>query len=464
MRVLAALCVVALDAARGAPDAAQVARVQQQIAETRREILELYGADLDGLSEGVVFPGGPQGRKQLVERFLRAFALGDSFVIAVGGMSDVAGHGNYFEEAYPNVCGDALRPVFEAAGVRFQVRNMAMGGVPSFPNSVCMADNFGGDADVVVWDFRMVERDVHKGELFIRQALLMPRAPFVMYKRYQSYLRKDLKYAWEPAGLHVVDEMAAYNKLKKRSPALQNDRFCAKDPCPCPGQVRWHAGFKLQRFRGHHMALAYLDLFADAVATYGALLADGGAPGPDDPRWTIRRRPTLPEPFSKPLQAAFGSTAYRCAMTWQPRVGRGLLDLVDPQLGINGWELRHPSERTKKVTEQGQGACHYRDEKRSLVGNAKSHWVFFNVPGVRDGGSIAFCGDFASRKFQDYALIVVNQEEVMGELEPWLESKTLGVASACFSTSHNVVEGDNVVGFRVVSGDLSLALTHLVWT
>lgn len=105
------------------------------------------------------------------------------------------------------------------------------------------------------------------------------------------------------------------------------------------------------------MALAYLDLFADAVATYGALLADGGAPGPDDPRWTIRRRPTLPEPFSKPLQAAFGSTAYRCAMTWQPRVGRGLLDLVDPQLGINGWELRHPSERTKKVTEQGQGQC-----------------------------------------------------------------------------------------------------------
>ena len=82
----------------------------------------------------------------------------------------------------------------------------------------------------------------------------MPRAPFVMYKRYQSYLRKDLKYAWEPAGLHDVDEMAAYNKLKKRSSALQNDRFCAKDPCPCPGQVRWHAGFKLQRFRGPRRA------------------------------------------------------------------------------------------------------------------------------------------------------------------------------------------------------------------
>ena len=154
-------------------------------------------------------------------------------MIAVGGMSDVAGHGNYFEEAYPNVCGDALRPVFEAAGVRFQVRNMAMGGVPSFPNSVCMADNFGGDADVVVWDFRMVERDVHKGELFIRQALLMPRAPFVMYKRYQSYLRKDLKYAWGPAGAARRRRDGGLQQAEEAVAALQNDRFCAKDPCPC---------------------------------------------------------------------------------------------------------------------------------------------------------------------------------------------------------------------------------------
>ena len=126
MRIIAA-CLAFLSVvapSRGVPDAAQVARVQQQITEARQEVLQLYGADLDGLSEGVVFPGGPQIRQQLVERFLRAFALGDSFVIAVGGISDVAGHGNYFEEAYPNVCGDALRPVFEAAGVRFQVRNM----------------------------------------------------------------------------------------------------------------------------------------------------------------------------------------------------------------------------------------------------------------------------------------------------------------------------------------------------
>jgi len=269
------------------------------------------------------------------------------------------------------------------------------------------------------------------------------------------------------AALHVVDEMKAYNLLKKKgSPGVADDRFCAGDPCPCPGQVRWHAGYKLQRFRGHHLALAYLDMFAEAVSKYGALLADGGAPGADAARWAIAPRDPgdLPAIKNAKVQPLFGSATFRCAFTWQPKVGKSLLDLVDPQLGVNGWKMQHPSPRVASVTEQGQGKCHYRDEKRSLVGNAQSHWIFFNVPDVADGGVIAFCGDFKSHKFGEYALIVVNQEEVMGELSVWLESKTLGIASACFSTAHNVVEGENVIGFRVTSGDLSMSLTHLIWS
>lgn len=46
---------------------------------------------------------------------------------------------------------------------------MAMGGVPSYPSSMCMADAFGHDADVVMWDFRMVEHVSLNGEIFIRQ-------------------------------------------------------------------------------------------------------------------------------------------------------------------------------------------------------------------------------------------------------------------------------------------------------
>jgi len=167
-RVLVALVAAGVTApARGAPDAAACDKVERQIAKTRAAILGEYGPQATAalFREGVEFLDAG-GRAKVVGRLARAFALSDSFVVAVGGMSDVAGHGNMFEESYPNVCGDSLRDVFLEAGVRFQVRNMAMGGVPSFPNSVCMADNFGADADVVVWDFRMVERDPQKGELY----------------------------------------------------------------------------------------------------------------------------------------------------------------------------------------------------------------------------------------------------------------------------------------------------------
>ena len=233
------------------PDASKVAEVEAKIAATRSSLLKIFGEGLDPshtfdaahMRVGVEFFDVGAGRSAVVERFVRAFALGDSFVIAVGGMSDVAGHGNLFDEAYPNVCGDSLRPLMEEAGIRFQVRNMAMGGVPSFPNSVCMGDNFGHDADVIVWDFRMVERDEVKGELYVRQALMQPRSPFIMFKRKNSYLNK-LKYAHAPGGLHVIDEMQAYNALKKlNSPGVANDKFC-EAACECPGQVRCFVGNK----------------------------------------------------------------------------------------------------------------------------------------------------------------------------------------------------------------------------
>ena len=69
-------------------------------------------------------------------------------------------------------------------------------------------------------------------------------------------------------------------QVKLRSPGVANDTFC-EAACDCPGQVNWHAGWKMQRFRGVHMALAYLDMFQGAVDEYKALLAAGAVP----PRW-----------------------------------------------------------------------------------------------------------------------------------------------------------------------------------
>ena len=84
-------------------------------------------------------------------------------------MSDTAGHGNLFNDSYPLVMRDTIRDIMALANIKFDVRNMAMGGVPSYPSSMCMKDVWGSDADVIMWDFRMVEHDALKGELYIRQ-------------------------------------------------------------------------------------------------------------------------------------------------------------------------------------------------------------------------------------------------------------------------------------------------------
>ena len=91
------LAALALAVARTycAPDAAKVAEVETAIAATRSKLLAIYGEGVEAalLRQGVEFLDDEHGRGKVVERLLRAFALGDSFVIAVGGMSDVAGHG-----------------------------------------------------------------------------------------------------------------------------------------------------------------------------------------------------------------------------------------------------------------------------------------------------------------------------------------------------------------------------------
>lgn len=60
--------------------------------------------------------------------------------------------------------------------------------------------------------------------------------------------------------------------------------------------------------------------------------------------------------------------------------------------------------------------------------------------------------------------MLVNGEEVQGHLTQWLESKTLGVSSTCHSTKHNVVGGENLLGFRVTRDGQTMKLSHVVWT
>ena len=72
--------------------------------------------------------------------------------------SVTVGRGNYFSQSFPFVMQTKLEPLFNALKIELEVRNAAIGGVPSFPYGWCLENFWGLDADVVSWDYRYVQQ------------------------------------------------------------------------------------------------------------------------------------------------------------------------------------------------------------------------------------------------------------------------------------------------------------------
>lgn len=449
----------------------------------KQEFKDSFQISESRLSEHMFF-GGLDCERNIVRRLLRALVLQDSFVIAIAGMSDTAGHGNMFEDSYPLVLKRILAPMMAHAAIKFDVRNMAVGGMPSYPGSVCMADILGHDSDVVMWDFRMVEseQDALKGEIFLRQAMLHPRQPFVVFKRANSYLKSFQRY-FNATSLQVIDERSLIKFISKHPNMtvrnlVANDNFCSGAdptkgkvaPCECPGQVRWHAGYKIHRIRGIHWAMIYLTFLEKAVLEFIEMLQKGIPSGSirDQQRKILENSVAteLPEPYSNECEHVFCSVNYHCVTTGEPRMGLSMLDVLDSN--ETKWKLSFPDSRIEGVTSQGHEKCHYLDAKKSLFGDVNSGWVFFRTENeiVDDNGInvVAFCGDFPQDDgWITKVLILLNGEEIQNSLKPWLQVKTLGMRSMCYSNSVDVVGGQNIIGFRVMEEGIQIRLTHLLW-
>jgi hypothetical protein len=104
-------------------------------------------------------PSGPDGPswhrivRKVAKKILQSHLLlskdkkkHTTFVWASGGHSAAAGHGNFFNESYTAVLGRNVRNMFAAVGLRFEARNMAMGGTPSGHEiASCVKEVFGAD-------------------------------------------------------------------------------------------------------------------------------------------------------------------------------------------------------------------------------------------------------------------------------------------------------------------------------
>jgi len=106
----------------GLADEGAVKSWRAAVDEGQKAILKLYQAKHEDFLD-ITFYDDKQGAHRVRERLLRALVLSDTFVITIGGMSDVAGHGNLFSQSYPNVMKDALKAVFDKTPIKVRAKN-----------------------------------------------------------------------------------------------------------------------------------------------------------------------------------------------------------------------------------------------------------------------------------------------------------------------------------------------------
>jgi hypothetical protein len=93
-----------------------------------------------------------QSMQGLKRGLLHAVMTEDSWILALGGHSAAAGHGNHFEQSAALQVGWILEPVFARLGVRHESKNFANGGLGTIQHGLAAASIYGPAIDMLWWD------------------------------------------------------------------------------------------------------------------------------------------------------------------------------------------------------------------------------------------------------------------------------------------------------------------------
>jgi len=110
--------------------------------------------------------------ENLKRRILHAVMTEDLFVVAMGGHSSSAGHGNHYTQSYTLQVQWILECVFSRLGVRHQSRNVGLGGLGTTQTGIATKQMLGHDVDMLMWDSGMTEKESRARSLFFRQGIL----------------------------------------------------------------------------------------------------------------------------------------------------------------------------------------------------------------------------------------------------------------------------------------------------
>lgn len=410
--------------------AAQWARAKETLRKMRIEIEAAYGLTATDVAKSMW--EGTGAREHLVKRLQSALATqGGSFTVAFTGMSVCAGHGSYFNESYPIVFRNVMKRAFDAAGVRFEVRNQCMGGTYTFPYAWCVANIAGDDVDVVAWDFGMMEagRSYHS-EGFIQQAARIDTRPVVLFMGgYGNKLltetsggaltdikgypvdgyRLGLAKFYAAKGYPVTGFWAApalgekytqiqipesqrgrgrwenFIDLKPKNPssstppALRDLRWYSRKGLP--GMASWHPAPREHNITARLLAHSYMGLLSEALDREIGRLARSPPPEPPNLSQLIEGI-AVPHPREcNRHPELFCGNGWQCATSYEPRVGRGLEDLVEND---NYKQALAPADNTAvaEVVRLGVG---YLDRKYAYRGRRVDGPASFRLHHVKDG-------------------------------------------------------------------------------
>ena len=403
-------------------------------------------------------------------RIHRAKQESRPFSFAFGGYSVTAGRGNFFSQSFPFVMQRMLVKPFKLAGMELQVRNAAIGGIPSFPYGWCLENFWGADPDVVSWDYSMNEAgDITEGlESYMRHVYELPRLPKLLVKdTHLAISRKaliqqyfDLDIFLDPVVIHTEPAVDPFMLMEEsfRPDGFQQWRKFGAPP-DAPGQAAHHPGVKEHELIGWSLGMHFLAALELLVASLDDSSILNCSP---------RDRLPLPKPFSKnsSYSLLFGtqeSTTWKmnkvhCRTSYEPIVSGNLSDIVVSGTSGDGVDLLMPKgamyytrgwvldlsegERHAKRKLDRYGGLGFIDSKKAYYGIFAAGPISFFLP------SLGNAGDLAATAIQTLVVCEVNEND--------------RVEDACNAEKHvgYVVGGSNVTNATPILAAGTLYLGH----
>lgn len=452
-------------------------KTKELISQMRQTFYDRYGGELEAaamLKRGITPAAGtPEDEKKAIahtaERIILARQNTREFVMSFGGYSVTVGRGNYYNQSYPFILQEVLKPVFEAIDLELVVRNSAIGGIPSFPYGWCLPNFLGTDSDVVSWDYGMNEgSEAQAFESYMRQSIAtLPKRPMmIMLDTKRS--RVDMMKAYNGNGA-LLDSIAVGrgDVVKKDYKSIGTDDSTKPigfqkwnewgAPKGSPGQSNWHPKKMEHELIAWMIAMRFLDSLEAAVdmldsgyivdnedskheklallpppISHSHLRSDGG---PETPSHILYGIPL--DSSDRSELAPWVMDAVSCRTSFLPNIHGKLSEIVvsglaedvgddlksrDDSLYTSGWVVDVGKvERATKRKVESVGGLGYIDMKNAMYGIPESGTLRLSLPHERPVHNHSHNSDadmLARHWFETLVFCEVNEKRGKDECVP----------------------------------------------